>query len=770
MSGEGKQGFLFEEHKTLEGVPVGVALETGADEIFTYLFEESLGTVQEGVRVEVPFGRGDKRKIGFVVSIGMPAKPKRDGKDIRYKAVKKVLDDEPLLGKELLELARWISDYYVCPLGQVLGAMLPGAVKKGIGKKKVSCACLASGDYEPKSKAQEKVLNFLQQSHADREEKAVPKSEILEKAQVSAGVLKTLTRGGAILWTSRYEFEAPKVIEEDLRIEEHPITLTDEQKAALDAIGRKIETGSFSVTLLHGVTSSGKTEVYLRAIERVLSQGKGAIVLVPEIALSAQMTERFLRRFSEVAVLHSGLTDSQRNRQWHRIREGQARVVIGPRSAVFAPVENLGLIVVDEEHEGTYKQDTVPRYHGRDTAVKRGQIEGAAVILGSATPSLESLWNCQRLGHFERIRLTRRVMQVPMPEMQLVDMNDYVYDGGVRLFSDAMTEAIGQTLSRGEQAILLLNRRGYSYVVRCGGCGYLVECSHCSASMTFHRREGSHVRSDHFPGRAICHHCLSQTVVPRKCPLCGKPMGLVGMGSQKLEEVLVEDFPGAKVERFDTDSMAGRDYFELLGAFGRGEIDILCGTQMLAKGLHFPNVTLVGIVNADTALGVADFRANERTFQLIHQVSGRAGRAQKPGRVIVQTLFPDHEAVQFAIRGDFDGFAGREIELRKSLGLPPFTRLAIVLMRDENYERLSQAAQAMRGRLETVAKNEGLSVSFRGPVDAAISRMARQHRVQIIATASKAEVLNRLFRGLRRLPAIRPAVTTVVDMDPVHVM
>jgi primosomal protein N' (replication factor Y) len=529
--------------------------------------------------------------------------------------------------------------------------------------------------------------------------------------------------------------------------------------------------------LLHGVTDSGKTELYIRAIEAVLTKSKTAIVLLPEIALTTQTVQRFSARFARVAVMHSGLTAGQRNVQWQKIRMGQTDVVIGARSAIFAPLANVGLIVVDEEHEPSYKQDTAPRYHGRDVAIKRAQLAKAHCILGSATPSLESLRNSQTRSSFTLVRLPKRVMDLPMPQMRLVDMRQRgITKDHHDLLSVPLTEHLAQTLERGEQAILLLNRRGYSNLVFCASCKYTLQCRNCDAMLTFHKSPRRTTTMNTVSGRhidygyAMCHHCQAQTLVPRNCPLCGKAVTMIGLGSQKLEEELAVKFPTARVRRVDSDAMATQDYYRLLAEFGAGQIDILAGTQILAKGLHFPNVTLVGVVSADTCLYLPDFRSNERTFQLICQVAGRAGRSQKRGIVFVQTYFPEQPAIKFALDQDFDGFVREEMKHREICTLPPLWRLATIMMRDPKFEKLEAAAAKIRQRIDQIVSSEGLSAKVRGPMPAVISRIQRFHRLQIVVQTPDASTIGRLFSRWRSMPPVRPAVKIAVDIDPVNLL
>ena len=476
--------------------------------------------------------------------------------------------------------------------------------------------------------------------------------------------------------------------------------------------------------------------------------------------------------------MHSALTAAQRNVQWQKIKAGEADVVIGARSAVFAPLSGLGLVVVDEEHEPSYKQDTVPRYHGRDVAIKRAQLSGAHCILGSATPSLETLFNSRERKHFGLVRLTKRVMDLPMPEMKLVDLRqEYSTRQGISLICEPLARHLKEALARGEQAILLLNRRGYSNFVFCPSCKHTVRCRNCDVTLTFHKsssRSNSQMQTvtgKHISyGSAMCHHCGAQTLVPQKCPLCGKGMAMIGLGSQRLEEELKSKFPGSRVARIDSDSMAGKNYYELLKDFSEGRIDILAGTQMLAKGLHFPNVTVVGIISADTCLYMPDFRANERTFQLICQVAGRAGRSGKKGTVYVQTFLAEQPAIRFALANDFDGFVEEELKHRRQCNLPPLWRMAIVGMRDVNFEKLETASRAMRERIDFIVEQGGLKAMVRGPIPAVISRIQNFHRMQIIVQAPRAEIIQQLFADLRKAGPVRPTVKVAIDIDPVNLM
>ncbi len=767
---------------------IRVALASAADAEFDYAVPEAIWPIEVGRRVLVPFGKGDKHETAFVVAADVPAAEVYGAKNraIRLKSVLKVVDEQPLLGAELLELARWISDYYVCPLGQALAAMVPGAVKKAAGVKKKRHVYLA-GALEQIAAAltggkQQAIAAFLAERGAFGPETAVDVSEVLEACDCKAPTIKRLAERQAVRIVEKKVLADLPVVpkqfaEPGVEGADAALVLNEDQAKALDHILGQIEAGKFSVTLLHGVTDSGKTEIYIRAIERVVAKGKAAIVLLPEIALTAQTVQRFHARFARIAVMHSGLTPGQRNAQWQKARAGEVDVVIGARSAVFAPLPNLGLVVVDEEHEPSYKQDTAPRYHGRDVAIKRAQVAGAHCVLGSATPSLESLRNSRTRPSYTLVRLPKRVMDLPMPAMRLVDMRTRGITAGPHdMLSAPLVERLHEVLERKEQAILLLNRRGYSNLVFCSSCKYTLQCRNCDATLTFHKAPKPAAAMTTVTGRmmdygyAMCHHCQAQTLVPRNCPLCGKPMTMIGVGSQRLEEEVAAKFPAARVRRVDSDAMATQDYYRLLAEFGEGKIDVLAGTQILAKGLHFPNVTLVGVVSADTCLYLPDFRSNERTFQLIAQVAGRAGRSEKPGVVFVQTYFPEQPAVKFALEQDFDGFVREELKHREICALPPVWRLATIVLRDPKFEKLEVAAARMRQTIDRVVRAEGLSAKIRGPMPAVISRIQRFHRIQIVVQTPDAAAMGRLFSRLRAVPAIRPTVKIAVDIDPVNLL
>lgn len=771
--------FGSEQTKPADGRVIRAAFNTGADALFDYWLPSGLGTVRPGQRVRVPFGRTNRILEAFVVEVEPADSPWQKPRAFDLKTVREILDEEPLLDEPLMDLAKWISSYYVCPLGQVLAAMVPAAVKKEAGVRREVRIYLAGGlpnDLKLSSGPQRTIVRLLQEAGAVSEETAMEKTILLERAGCTEGPLKKLLRERVLTCAVRYGLRPLPIVPEGLREQAEAIGLTEDQQRALTHLQSQLQAGKFAVTLLHGVTDSGKTEVYIRAIEKTLALGRQAIVMLPEIALTAQTVQRFGSRFERLAVMHSGLSGPQRNAQWQAIRRGQADVVIGARSAVFAPLQRLGLIVVDEEHEASYKQDRVPRYHGRDAAIKRAQLAGAVCLLGSATPSLETLHNCRTRDNYTRIVMARRVRDLPMPKMEVINMLT-AFEGrsahSPQLLSPVMEQALREVIARGEQAILLLNRRGYSHFIYCPSCRHTLHCRHCDVTLTYHKRPhredtaetivGPHMTG----GYAICHYCLAKTLVPKVCPLCGHAMTMIGLGAQRLEEEVQHKLPQARLRRIDSDAMAGKDYYGLLEDFAAGRLDILVGTQMLAKGLHFPNVTLVGIVSADTALSLPDFRANERTFQLICQAAGRAGRSEKGGRVLIQTFLTGQPAIELACRYDADGFVREEMKHRQACRLPPVWRMAIVLMRHSRYERLIAAAKAVNARLEQIIDRQKLPILLRGPMEAPISRISGQHRMHLIVQAPQPQPIQTLFASFRASAPIQPAVQMQIDIDPV---
>ena len=552
----------------------------------------------------------------------------------------------------------------------------------------------------------------------------------------------------------------------------HEHALNEAQMEALGTIAAAMAQGGFKPHLLYGVTGSGKTAIYFAAMRRALDAGKSALLLVPEIGLTPAMTGQLVAAFGdEVALLHSQLTPDERAEQWHRIRRGEARIVVGTRSAVFAPVVELGLIIVDEEHDGSYKQEETPRYHGRDVAVMRAKLNEAVVVLGSATPSLESWANAEK-GRYARVEMRQRVMDRPLPAVELVDMrNEFKETGQEHIFSRKLIEETQATLDRGEQVIILLNRRGYSFVVMCRSCGEKIECENCAISMTYHKPV-SDSEGIAQPGQRLeCHYCGFRRGVPKTCPKCeSEHLYFLGAGSQQGEERLQELFPSARIGRMDRDTVRGRSDMErLLSRLHAGEINLLVGTQMIAKGHDIHGVTLVGVVGADFALGLPDFRAAERVFQLLTQVSGRAGRGDLPGKVLVQTYHPDHYAIQFAAQHDYPGFVAKEMNYRRWMHYPPFAVLANVVIQSEKLEEATGWSSVM-GRWFQQARMEKVRVL--GPAAAPIVRLKRIYRYHFVLKAERRQTLGEALRAMLRFAETQniPRRNLVVDVDAVHLM
>lgn len=587
----------------------------------------------------------------------------------------------------------------------------------------------------------------------------LPIGILSKQASVSRPVLQRLEKKGRLL--SWEESLAVEEVSWDTDFTPPANVLNAEQKKALEEIGGLIAAGEFLAALLHGVTGSGKTEVYLGAIEAALKRGKTAIILVPEIALTLWMGRLARARFGPanggVAVLHSGLPDVERAREWWRVRRGEARVVVGTRSAVFAPVENLGLIIVDEEQESSYKQEESPRYHGRDTAVYRARLEGAVAVLGSATPSLETYSNA-RAGKYRLLELTSRVENRPLAEVRIVDLREeFRRRRRAAAVSESLRAAIARRLEEKTQAMVLINRRGYSWSSLCRSCGAFVQCVNCSIPLTYHKNRG----------RLECHYCGYSIRPPKQCPKCrAEYMYFVGEGAERIEEYLREQFPLARIARLDRDTVrTKREYQKVLGAFAKAEIDVLVGTQMVAKGHDFQRVTLVGVVSADLALGRPDFRAAERTFQLLTQVAGRAGRGDLPGEVLVETYYPEHYAIQHAARQDFLAFYEKEAHFRRMLHYPPFTALANVLVRDRQIENAIRWSRALAGYFAPFDKR---GVKILGPAAAPLARLRREFRFQFLLKSPQRAALSQALAGCLEFCAAKeiPESAVIVDVDP----
>lgn len=723
-----------------------------------------MGEARPGCRVLVPFGR--RHLIGVVLGSGA------DYSGDKLKNVLRILDPEPILTPKLLELVRWMAWYYLAPPGECARVMLPPGL----------LAKQASPDESPEkfwpTKRQLAVLSVdaaasgltAKQSIVvqalESQNLPVLVSQLVADLGFSQSVIQSLARKGAIRVEPIDLFRSPwSQVQVETPVK-HP--LTAEQQEVFDRVVEAVNRGGFETFLMHGVTASGKTEVYLNLISQAVEQGKGALVLVPEIGLTPQIARQFRGWFGErVAILHSALSDGERFDQWRRIRQGRATVVVGTRSAVFAPVRNLGLIVVDEEHDGSYKQADQPRYNGRDSAIKRGQIEDAVVVLGSATPQLESYYRAKSDAQLEYLALNSRILDRQLPTVHIVDMRvEFEKHGKAAVISELLHEKISSRLERKEQVVLLLNRRGYASMLLCRSCGHTETCQNCSITLTFHQEAN----------RLSCHYCGYSRSVPRSCPECSKAyIYYVGEGTEKVEELVRGMFPSAAVDRLDRDTVQRKGSYEkILGAVARKQTDILIGTQMIAKGHDFPSVTLVGVLSADQGLRLADFRSAERTFQLLTQVAGRAGRGEQPGEVVIQSYFPNHYSLKYACAQDYQQFAGQELEFRKRFRYPPYTALAnlLVVKRDsrqawELAHTVAQTLNRWRGELSSPSRMKVL-----GPAAAAIERLKKDHRVQIlIKTTNRKELHAVLEKTIAELASERADLKSIrVDIDPLNLM
>src|ERR1700720_2967071 len=723
-----------------------------------YAIPESLSArVGVGARVRVPFR--DRRALATVVAL----LEETDAKGIRE--IEAVIGEGPTLSEPLLELARWISSYYCCPIEAVMRSLLPQVIRRAeVGWKKQQFveigATVTAETMEALRRRAPRQAELLEELRKANE--PIPVAEILRRLSLNGSTLRALAKRDLVKITARAVARDPHAGEQFIPGPE--LLLNEEQTAAFAMIVRAISSPeNAKPILLHGVTASGKTEIYLQAIRETLARNRSAIVLVPEISLTPQTVERFKGRFAEardtVAVLHSHLSGGERHDEWHKIHSGRARIVIGARSAVFAPLKNLGLIVVDEEHETTYKQEEAPRYHARDVAVVRAKIEKCIVVLGSATPSLESYHNAA-IGKYRLVTLAQRVDQKQRPLMRIVDLHqERRKEKKAAILSEKLSQAITDRLEKREQTILFLNRRGFSTSLLCSNCGEARNCPNCSAALTFHRHMA----------RLSCHLCGHTAAVPKKCPACGKDALIyAGFGTEKVEATVSQIFPEAVVRRMDADSMTRKEaYRETLRNFRAGKIDILVGTQMIAKGLHFPNVTLVGIINADLALHLPDFRAGERTFQLVTQVAGRAGRGETEGEVFVQTYTPFSPSIQFARHHDFAGYFEQELEFRERCDFPPFKHAVLITVRSAHEGRAKLSAETLVRRLK---ESFGSEFILGDATPAPLEKLQGQFRFHILLRGEAIMRLSRLVREtIDKLP-FPEDVNVTVDVDPYQLL
>ncbi|MGA2253473.1 MAG: primosomal protein N' [Thermoguttaceae bacterium] len=739
-----------------EQLVAGIVFATGPAQEFDYRVPDTLrGMVEPGRRVLVPLGKGNRQVQGYCVRVESRPTGRR-----LLKPLAEVVDRRSLLSPAMLRLTHWIADYYLSAWGQVLETVLPAGVRGQAGTRMATlltldpCGAerLATGDMP------DKYCDILRALAAAAE--PLTPQELAIAANCSPARISRLRRKGLIR-SQTVRVSSARQAEVALPREAH-LRLNPDQQKALDTVLAALRSQQHRTLLIHGVTGSGKTEVYIQAIEEVVRYGRQAIVLVPEISLTPQTVERFRRRFGGVAVLHSHMSDADRYWHWQRIADGRVSVVVGARSAIFAPTPQLGLIVLDEEHESTFKQETAPRYHAREVAVARASAENVPLILGSATPSLES-WSRARLGQYQLIEMPRRVLNRRLPEVGTIDLRaDGQRTGSRGSISRLLHQAIQAALQDDGQVILLLNRRGYSTHIQCPTCGEVVRCPDCDIALT-HHKTGDQV---------LCHLCDYRTAPPTTCPACDSgEIRYWGMGTQKLEAEVRARFPNAPLLRMDTDTMRARGAHEkALTEFREGKARILLGTQMIAKGLDFPNVTLVGVIQADTALHLPDFRAAERTFHLVTQVAGRTGRGDKGGRVLVQTYSPDHPAIRAAVQHDYAAFAAQELPLRKLLHYPPFAAMIRLVIRGESEAVTKEFALWLGRSVFTALEARQAQARVLGPAPAPTPRIRGKYRFQIQIQGPDGDKLRAAVREVENHVSAPADVEWIADVDPLNML
>lgn len=738
---------------------IEVAIPLYVDKIFHYRVPERLNEqALTGRRALVPFG--NRKLTGYILGIAP------DSAITNLKDIIDILDREPLWTAGELEFFRWVASYYQHPLGEVVRTALPAGINIQTRKG-------TSGDQETltQGKTARRETFYLPAPLHDlprqpgakaleimaviRETGNISAAELRKRFGTCAPQLKRLVELGLCTAVEHEVYRDP--FKDHIVARDEPRRLHTHQKAALDAISTSLDRLQFTPFLLYGVTGSGKTEVYLQAISHALNLGKNALVLVPEIALTPQLTGRFQARFGGgIAILHSALSDGERYDEWRRIRRGLARIVIGARSAIFAPLKNIGIIIVDEEHEASFKQSDGLRYNARDLALVRGRMEQAAVVLGSATPSVTSI-HAAGEGRLTLIELPERVENRPMPLVELVGMR-----GHKETISATLATSLAQTYDQGRQAIVFLNRRGFATFLVCADCGKPLTCPNCTVTLTYHRQRG----------QSLCHYCDYAVPAPGTCPSCGgATLSELGAGTEKLEQELKELLPAARILRMDSDTTSGKGSHErLLTRMNDGSADILVGTQMIAKGHDFPEVTLVGVVNAEASLGMPDFRAAERTFQLLSQVIGRAGRGDTPGRVVVQALDTEHYAIRAAAEHDATGFYRQELEFRREAGYPPFAFLAAFAISGLSEQTVSEQADVTARLLAHLKSELNIRVEILGPAPSPIYRLRNRFRRQILLKAVNRSNLHRLLTAWRQRATVASTVRISVDIDPVDMM
>jgi len=720
---------------------------------YTYSIPDGLrDLLKAGMRVKAPLGRGNRRVIGYCVNVRQAESAVR-----KLKPIEEVLDSEPLLDAIMLKLTRWIAERYLCGWGQVLESVIPAGVRRKSGTRLVqslllsenAATIIARGKLPAKQQA---VVDVLQQATSP-----VAAARLCELADCGPGPINSLRKKGIVSAIRIRSEISGELLSHSDTVED--LILNAQQQRTLDQVIQALQSGQHSTMLLHGVTGSGKTEVYIRAIREVVSYGRQAIVLVPEISLTPQTIRRFRARFQSVAVLHSHMSDSERHWQWQQIARGDIEVIVGARSAVFAPTPNLGLIVIDEEHEPTFKQDSTPRYHAREVARHRCEQEKVPLLLGSATPTLES-WLRATRRQDTLLSMPDRVAELPLPPVLIVDTRSDPRIAKGSSIGRALFTSIGQALRDKGQVILFLNLRGYSPTVWCRSCGTGVKCPDCDITLSWHRDRQE----------AVCHSCDYSIPAPEKCPTCeSAAVRYFGTGTQKLEEEVAALYPKATVLRMDSDSMKKQgSHDDALESFRHGNVDILLGTQMIAKGLDFPNVTLVGVIDADSMLNQPDMRAAERTFQLVAQVAGRTGRSSRGGRVLVQTTSPDDPSITFASKHDFLGFASHELHQRKDSGAPPFSCVTRVIFRGLSEPQTNETARAVADKLRKAAKEFDPDARVLGAAPAPITRLRGYYRFHLQIAAPNHERVKKLWLRVENTLKLPEGVEMAVDVDPIN--
>lgn len=739
---------------------------------FDYLVPDGLrGAVEPGRRVRVPLGKGNRSVVGYCVKI-----ESRQEEPRKLKPVQTVVDVAPLLSPSLLRLTEWMADYYLCEWGTVIEAVLPAGVRGQAGTREQTFLSVTTNvaAHLTQLKLPAKQAEVLQRLAASP--RPLTPHALAKAAGCTLAPLNELRKKGLIKAETRRVERGQHDLAATPR-EEH-LVLNADQQAALSAILEPLHAPRHETIVMHGVTGSGKTEVYIRAIDEVIHFGRQAIVLVPEISLTPQTRERFRCRFERVAVLHSHLSPAERHWHWQRIARGEIQVVVGARSAVFAPTPHLGLIVLDEEHDTSFKQDSAPRYHARDVALRRAQAENIPLVLGSATPSLES-WQKAALGEYRLVDMPRRVSDRPLPDVATIDLRTEFQNRSSRgAVSRQLHQAIDQALKEGGQVILLLNRRGFATHIQCPACGHVVRCPDCDLALT-HHRDGE---------KAICHYCDYEIVTPHSCPSCHfAGIQFSGLGTQRLEQEILARFRDVATLRMDSDTMdKPGSHEQALDKFRRGEVRILLGTQMIAKGLDFPDVTLVGVINADTALHFPDFRAAERTFQLVTQVAGRTGRGEKGGRVLVQTFSPEHPAIQAAIRHDYAMFAGQELPTRAEYGYPPLSSMVRLIFRGESQTVTEKFAEHLTDQVRAAlepprsphapreaplhAEREDYTARVLGPAAAPMGKLRGKYRFHTLLFGPNSAMLRDAIRTAARDLEPPEDVQWVADVDPLDML